>query len=363
MAAALALSLSAEGFLVFDETVTNFAPDAQGKLAVVGTLKSGDIDDFFTAHGRIYRLEKLLGRAQELKADLTVLREAPVKSKTGVPEWVGAWDKGVLVFCDNAVVYLDSELKEAGRVALDPRKSGDITPVLTPTVFAALGGRGYLLVSVNEVYVLPLDKPGKGPLSPAVRVDYDRRLEGLWLDPADKTLNLLATTREEDPPRVVKRQRVLSYPLDGLGQEPRSAVVHEEVEVHEPRRIPLRGAGDEDGRGLIEERMPPYRKESSSGTYVGIRSHTTPAYAETFAEGGEGLRARNISRLRTLGVLENVEFFRDFEGGMPWFEEGGRRFYVESDMMERVVRLQPALYGALVMQPGLRQYHFKALAY
>ncbi|MDP3544531.1 MAG: hypothetical protein Q8T11_18855 [Elusimicrobiota bacterium] len=364
LAAALAAGLGtahAEGFLVFDGTVTNYAPDAQGKLAVVGTLRSGDIDDFFAAHGRVYHLEKLLGRAIELKPDLTPLREASVKSKTGIPEWIGAWDKGVLVFCDNAVVYLDRELKEAGRTALEPRKSGDITPVLQPTVFAALDGAGYLLVNTNQVFVLPLGKPGKGPLRPEVTVDYEQRLVGLWVDPKERTLNLLATTRDEKPPRVVKQQRVLAYGLSALDKAPRSAVVHEEVEVHEPQR--LRPKDEDDGQGREEERMPPYRKEISSGTYIGIRSHTTPAYAETFAEGGEGLRARRISRLGTLGLLEPAEFHRDFEGSEPWLEEGGRRLYIESDMTERVVRLQPARYGALVMQPGLRRHYFKTLAY
>lgn len=367
LAAALAAGLGnarAEGFLVFDGTVTNFAADAQGQLAVAGTLKSGDIDDFFTAHGRVYHLEKLLGRAVELKPDLTPLREAPVKSLTSVPEWVGAWDKGILVFCDNAVVYLDEELKEAGRTALEPRKSGDITPVLRPTVFAAFDGSGYLLVNTNQVFVLPLGKPGKGPLRPEVTVGYELSLVGLWLDPKDRTLNLLATTHEEKPPRVVKQQRVLAYGLYELGKAPRSAVVHEEVEFHEPRRISSEDEDDAHRRGgMIIERMPPYRTESSSGTYIGIRSHTTPAYAETFAEGGKALRPRAVSRLRTLGVLETAEVYRDGEGGPVWLMEGERRLYVEPDMTERVVRLQPAHYGALTLLPGLRRHYFKTLAY
>lgn len=367
LAAALAAGLGiarAESFLVFDGTVTNYAPDAQGRLALAGTLRSGDIDDFFAAHGRVYHLDKLLGRAIELKPDLTPLRVAPVKSKTSVPEWIGAWDKGVLVFCDNAVVYLDAAMKEAGRTVLEPRKSGDITPVLQPKVFATLDGRGYLLVNTNQVFVLPLGKPGKGPLRPQVTVDYDQSLVGLWLDPKERTLNLLATTRDEKPPRVVKQQRVLAYGLSALNKAPRTAVVHEVVEVHEPRSLRPKDEDDGQGReGLVFERMPTYRKETSSGTYIGIRSHTTPAYAETFAEGGKGLRARGISRLGTLGLLEAVEFHRDVEGGETWFEEGGRRLYIESDMTQRVVRLQPARYGALVMQPGLRPHYFKALAY
>lgn len=367
LAAALAAGLGtarAEGFLVFDGTVTNYAPDARGKLAVAGTLRSGDIDDFFAAHGRVYHLEKLLGRAIELKPDLTPLREAAVKSKTGIPEWIGAWDKGVLVFCDNAVVYLDEELKEAGRTALAPRKSGDIVPVLRPTVFAAFDGSGYLLVNTNQVFVLPLGKPGKGTLRPEITVDYELSLVGLWLDPKERTLNLLATTRDEKPPRVVKQQRVLAYGLYELGKAPSSAVVHEVVEVHEPRSLRPKDEDDGQGReGLVFERMPPYRKETSSGTYIGIRSHTTPAYAETFAEGGKGLRPRSISRLRTLGVLETAEVYRDGEDGPLWLMEGERRLYIEPDMAERVVRLQPVLYGALALQPGLSKHYFKALAY
>ncbi|MBI2788998.1 MAG: hypothetical protein HYX59_09985 [Elusimicrobia bacterium] len=367
LAAALAAGLGtarAGGFLVFDGTVTNWAPDAQGGLAVAGTRRSGDIDDFFAAHGRVYHLEKLLGRAVELKPDLTPLREAAVKSATSVPEWVGAWDKGVLVFCDNAVVYLDEELKEAGRTALEPRKSGDVTPVLRPAGFAAFAGSGYLLVSTNQVFVLPLGKPGKGPLRPEVTVGYEQGLVGLWLDPKDRTLNLLAATHEEKPPRVVKQQRVLSYGLYELGKAPRSAVVHEVVEVHEPRRV---GPQDEDDAhrrgGIIEERMPPYRTETSSGTYIGIRSRTTPAYAETFDEGGPGLRPRSISRLRTLGVLETAEVYRDGEGGPLWLMEGERRLYLEPDLTEHVLRLQPAGYAELATRPGLRPHYFKALAY
>lgn len=365
-AAALTAGLSsahAEGFLVFDGTVTNFAADAQGGLTVVGTRSSGDIDDYFAAHGRVYHLEKLLGRAIELKADLAPLREAPVKSKTSVPEWIGAWDEGVLVFCDNAVIYLDAEMKEAGRTPLEPRKSGDITPVLQPTVFAALDGRGYLLVNTNQVFVLPLGKPGKDPLRPEVTVDYEQSLVGLWLDPKELTLNLLATTRDEKPPRVVKQQRVLAYGLTELDKAPRAAVVHEVVEVHEPRGLrPARG--DEDGReGVVYERMQPYRTETSSGTYIGIRSHSTPAYAETFAAGGGALRPRAISRLGTLGLLEPAEVRRDSDEGAPWLEDEGRRLYIEPDMTGHILRLQPARYGALTSQPGLRPHYFKALAY
>ena len=367
LAAALLAGLGtahAEGFLVFDETVTNYASDAQGKLTVVGTLESGRIKDFFTAHGRIYRLETLPGSAIELKPDLTPLRETPMESKGSVPEWVGAWDKGVLIFCDNALVYLDDELKEAGRTALEPRKSGDITPVLRPTVFAALDGRGYLLVNTNQVFVLPLKKPGKGPLRPEVTVDYKLRLVGLWLDAKDRTLNLMATTHEGSS-RVVKRQLVLAYGLSELDRAPRSAVVQEVVEVHQQKRLRPQDEDNAHDRagGVIYERMPPYRTASSSGTYIGIRSHTTPAYAETFSQGGEGLSARIISRLGTLGALEPTEVYRDFEGGMPWLEEGGRRLYIESDMLEHIVRLQPALYGELALQPGLRQHYFKTLAY
>lgn len=352
----------AEGFLVFDQGVVNYAIDAQGKLSVAGSRKSGDIDDFFGAHGRIYHLEKLPGRAVELNADFTPRRSAPMKSETGVPEWVGAWDEGVLIFCDNAVVYLDVELKEIARTALEPRKSGDITPVLRPEGFAAFEGSGYLLVNTNQVFVLPLRKPGEGRLRPDITVDYDQNLAGLWVDPSERTLNLLATVRTEDPPRVVTRQRVFAYGLRGLGEDPRSAVVHERVEVRTRRRIGLED--DARGRdGIVEERMPPYRKESSSGTYIGIRSQTTPAYAETFAEGGEGLPVRRISRLGTLGKLESVEVRRDFDGGPLWLDEGGRRLYIEGDMMGRIVRLHPALYGALAAQAGLRPYYFKALAY
>lgn len=364
LAAALAAgvgSAGAEGFLVFStEGVAHYAPDAKGKLAVAGRAPSGSIDDYFTVKGRIYRLEKILGKVSELKADLTPLREAEVRSKTGVPDWLGSWEKGLLLLCDNAVLYFDGSLKLVGRTALEPRKSGEAAPALGVRDFAPWGGRGYLLANTGEVFVLPLSRPSPAAVLRAeVSVPYELSTEGLWIDLKDRTLNVLAASREEQRGndldagrfRLIKQQRVLSYSLDQLKKAPRSAVVHEEREIHEGFQ------------GEVADRLPPYRKESSSGTYIGVRSRTTPAYAETFVEAEGPVPPRRVMRLKTLGRLEPVGLQRDSEEGSLFFLDGKRRLYVEPDLAEHVLRLQPGLYGELQRLPGLRLDSFKTLAY
>jgi hypothetical protein len=361
------------GFLVFPGSgVANYTAEPKGKLVLRGKASAGSIDEFATKDGRIYHLDMLLGRVSELGADLKPLHEVSVKSKTGLPYWLGTWDRGLLVLNDNTVVYLDADLKVVAVVPLQPRRHDQITPVLNPQDFDVWEHRGYLLANTGEIFVVPLDQPPSAePLPPALRSDEGFSPDGQWIDPADRTLNVIGKTRREEHDaklgpgefRVIKEQIVFTYDLRDLGAPALRDVVHEEREIHEPVKFDFDDGERQDG--MIIDRRPPYRPDGpDKGTYIGILSRTTPAYAEAFEEPeGIGLSQFAIVRLKSRGRYQKQELFRETKNGPLWFKgEIGIR-YIERDMEEHVLRLQPMPYGKLKALPDLREVYFGTLAY
>ena len=361
------------GFLAFSsDGVANYTQDAKGKLRLQGKMSSGSIDEFATKDGRIYHLHMLLGRVTELGADLKPLREVAVKSKTDVPYWLGEWDKGLLVLNNNAVVYLDADLKQVAFLQLQPRRHDDITPALNPQDFDAWEQRGYLLANTGELFIIPLDLPiSVEPLAPALRAGDGYSPDAQWIDPADETLNIIGKTQREEHDaklkpgefRIIKEQVVYTYDLNNLGAAALRNVVHEEREIHEPVRLDFDDGERPDG--MVIERRPPYRPDGpDKGTYIGILSRTTPAYAEAFEEKEDmGLSDRAIVRLKSRGRYDKQELFRETKEGPLWFKSEIVARYIESDMEEHVLRLQPVPYGKLKALPELRGVYFKALAY
>jgi len=361
------------GFLAFSsDGVANYTQDAKGKLRLQGKMSSGSIDEFATKDGRIYHLHMLLGRVTELGADLKPLREVAVKSKTDVPYWLGAWNKGLLVLNDNSVIYLDADLKQVAFLQLQPRRHDDITPALNPQDFDAWEQRGYLLANTGELFIIPLDLPiSLEPLAPALRAGDGYSPDAQWIDPADETLNIIGKTQREEHDaklkpgefRIIKEQVVYTYDLNNLGAAALRNVVHEEREIHEPVRLDFDDGERPDG--MVIERRPPYRPDGpDKGTYIGILSRTTPAYAEAFEEKEDmGLSDRAIVRLKSRGRYDKQELFRETREGPLWFQSEIGARYIEGDMEERVLRLHPAPYEKLKALPELRGVYFKALAY
>ncbi len=364
---------ASHGFLVFlPDGVASYAQGAKGKLRLQGKMSSGSIDEFATRDGRIYHLHMLLGRVTELGADLKPLRNVTVKSRTDVPYWLGAWDKGLLVLNDNAVVYLDADLQQVALLPLQPRRHDDITPALNPQDFDAWEQRGYLLANTGELFIIPLDLPTSvEPRAPALHAGDGYSPDAQWIDPADKTLNIIGKTQREEQDaklepgefRIIKEQVVYTYDLNDLGAAALRNVVHEEREIHEPVRLDFDDGARPDG--MIIDRRPPYRPDGpDKGTYIGILSQTTPAYAEAFEEKEDmGLPARAIVRLKSRGRYDKQELFRETREGPLWFKSEIGARYIESDMEEHVLRLQPVPYGKLKALPELRGVYFKALAY
>jgi hypothetical protein len=361
------------GFLVFSaDAVANYTQGAKGKLRLQGKMSTGSIDEFATKDGRIYHLHMLLGRVTELGADLKPLREVSVKSKTDIPYWLGAWDQGLLILNDNAVVYLDADLNEVMRLPLQPRRHDQITPALNPKDFDAWEQRGYLLANTGELFVIPLQLPDStAPLAPALRAAEGYSPDAQWIDPTERTLNLIGKTQREEHDaqlkpgefRIIKEQIVFTHGLKDLGAAALRNVVHEERLIHEPVRLDFDDGERPDG--MVIERRPPYRPDGpDKGTYIGILSRTTPAYAEAFEEKADiGLPDRAIVRLKSRGRYDRQELFRETREGPLWFKSEIGARYIESDMEEHVLRLQPAPYGKLKALPELRGIYFKALAY
>ncbi len=163
--------------------------------------------------------------------------------------------------------------------------------------------------------------------------------------------------------RIIKEQVVYTYDLNNLGAAALRNVVHEERVIHEPVRLDFDDGERPDG--MIIERRPPYRPDGpDKGTYIGILSRTTPAYAEAFEEKEDmGLSDRAIVRLKSHGRYDKQEIFRETREGPLWFKSEIGARYIESDMEEHVLRLQPVPYGKLKALPELRGVYFKALAY
>ncbi len=366
-------ALEQHGFLVFSTSgVSNYALQSKGGLRLLGVASSGRIDEFITAGGRIYRMDMLLGTVSELGMDLKPLHEGTVKSKTGIPYWLGIWDKGLLALSDNAVIYLDAELNEVARTSLEPRRYEQITPVLTPTDFDVGEHSGYLLVNTGELFVIPLEQPtSESPLTAAFCAEDGVSPDKQWLDPADRTLNLLANIQKEERDarlkpgewRVIKQQIVLSYDLKDLHAPSIRTVVHEKREIHAP--IPSDFHDHDRQDGMITERLPPYRLEDpGKGTYIGIISRATPAFAEVFEEKGRGtIWHRAIARLKSHGRYEIQTLSRDTQDGSLWFDSEAGQRYIDSDLAMHVLRLHPEPYGELLALPDLRGIYFKTLNY
>lgn len=366
-------AMKRRGFLVFSASgVSNYIQEAKGSLRLKSKVSSGRIDEFVTVGGRIYRMDTLLGTVSELGMDLKPLRKRTVKSKTGIPYWLGIWDSGLLVLNDNAVIYLDAALKEVARIPLEPRRYGHVTPALTPADFDTWEHRGYLLADTGELFVVPLDKPKSAtPLNAMFRTEAGFSPDKQWIDPADRTLNILADTQREERDiklkpgewRVIKEQIALTYDLKDLHTPALRTIVHEKREIHDPAHLDLHDKDRQDG--MVTDRQPPYRSEGTGkGTYIGIISRTTPAYAEAFEERGKQLlRHYTIVRLKSRGSYEVQSLSREAKGDTLWFNSEGGRRYIDSDIEERVLRLQPEPYGELQALPDLRGAYFKALAY
>lgn len=367
-----ALAAPQHGFLIFSSHgVASYAQNEKGELSLAGKSTSGDSDDYIAANGRIYYLHKLLGRVSELGADLKPLRETTVKSKADVPYWLGLWDDGLLILNDNTVIYLDADLNEVARLPLEPRRYDQITPALNPQDFDTWDHRGYLLANTGEVYIIPLQRPlSTAPLLPALRAADGISPEAQWIDAADKTLNLMAKEEREEQDvklkagefRVIKEQVVYTYALNDLAAPARRSVVHEERQIHEPRSLDF---DDGERPGMIIDRRPPYRSEGKDkGTYFGIVSRTTPAYAEAFEEKpGQVMPQRRIVRLKSRGRYERMNLYRSSDEGPLWFRDKSGRRYVEDDMEEHVLRLLPEPYEKLKALPELREVYFSTLAY
>ncbi len=366
-------AMERRGFLVFSASgVSNYTQEADGGLHLQGKTSSGRIEEFISAGGHIYRMDMVLGTISELGMDLKPLHQGTVKSKTGIPYWLGIWDGGLLVLNDNAVIYLDAALKEVSRIPLEPRRYDQVTPVLTPTDFDTLEHHGYLLVNTGELFVIPLEQPKSAtPLAAVFRTEDGFSPDKQWVDPDDRTLNLLANTQKEERDaklklgewRVIKEQVVLTYDLKDLHAPVLKTVVHEKREIHEPIHLDLHDKDRSDG--MVIDRLPPYRSEGpGKGTYIGIISRTTPAYAEAFEERGSQLRwLRAIVRLKSRGHYEVQSLSQEATGSPLWFDSGVGRRYIDSDMEKRVLRLQPEPYGELQALPDLNGVYFETLAY
>ena len=359
------------GFLVFSaHGVANYVREHKGRLHLKGKLSSGNIDEFAASGNRLYRMNSLLGTIAELGDDLRPVHEISIKSKTAL-DWLGSWNGGMLVLDDNSVVYLDGSLKEVASLPLQPRH-GQITPVLAPTTFSAWKHSGYLLANTGEVFVIPRDQPKSAePIGAAIQTGEQFPPDSLWIDPADQTLNLLVKTQKEEyggelkpgERRVTKEEVVLTYDLKDLGAPALRTVIHEEREIHAPIDPNF---SDGDGReGLVIERMPNYRAEGpAKGTHIGVMSRTTPAYAEVFEEkAGQPMPRLEIARLKSRGRYEIQTLSREAKGSTLRLQKQGKRLYIESDLKEHVLRLQPEPYGELLALPELRGIYFKALAY
>ena len=359
------------GFLVFSSHgIANYALTSQRELHRQGSSSTGHIDDFIAKDGHLYRMDKLPGKISELGADLAPQREMSVKSTTGIPYWLGVWDEGLLVLNDNTVIYIDTSLHEIARILLDPHRHGQITPVLSPGDFDVSEHNGYLLTNSGEVFVVPLQRPiSTAPLKAAFRVTDGLTPDGQWIDPTERTLNLIARTRHEEydaklkpgERRLVEQQLVLSYQLDRLSAPALETVVHEKCEIRMPVGLDADNSGRPDGI-VYERKPPPYRPDGpATGTLIGIISRTTPAYAEAFIEDGP-LPHRSIVRLMSRGRYQ-VQTLQGKQGEPRWFVQDKARLYVDGDLGAHVLRLQPEPYQKLDALPELKDVYFQTIAY
>ncbi len=356
------------GFLVFSTRgVENYLLEPNGKLMLAGK-GSGAIDEYLTADGNIYRLNKLLHSISKVGSDLKPVLEAKIDPDGDVPDWIGTWAHGLVVLNDNKLLYFDFSLKEVARLALDPVKIGNISPSLHPKTFLAWKGQGYLLVNNNELFIIPLGKPAVSrPLKSAIDIEHGLYLDGAWIDPDENTFNLLYHTQKEDHGsglnpgewRVVLNDAVLTWRLDAPGDQPRRTIIHEKKEIHWFMN-PVHGAGDDNVR---YELMPPSRDEGvATGVRITMLSRSIPCYAEAFVEKpGTAFPPRIIVRLGSFDQYVVQQPSRDQNG--LWISLDGERRYIDHDLKALQLVLQPESYALLNARPELTDTYFRAIAY
>ena len=357
------------GFLVFSASgILNYVFNPKDALRLEGKASSGRIDEFITMGGHIYQINSVHGSIDELGADLKPLRERALNSKADSPHWLGVWDGGLLVFSDNAVIYLDAALREVARLHLNTRRYGQITPVLKPMDFDVYEHLGYILTNTGEVFVIPLTEPKSvEPLSAMLHTDEGISPDGQWIDLDDQTLNLIAThnknhgaviTREGGviKEQVITEQVVFTYDLKDLHAPVFQTVVYEKREF-----LDINGCIGAEGMKLD---CSPYSPDGvAKGAYIVKISRTMPAYAEVIEEKDRlSLMSYEIVRLKSRGRYD-VVLWQEMKKTPLWFLSKEGRRYIERDREDNVLRLQPESYQRLIELPELHGSYFKVLAY
>lgn len=360
---------SQHGFLVFSNSgVLNYSFDPKGTLRLEGKASPARIDEFTSTGGHLYKIKFVLSSIYELGADLKPLREVAVKCEADIPHWLGVWDGGLLVFCDNAVAYLDASLKEIARLPLKTGNYDQTTPLLKATDFDVWEHLGYILTNTGEVFVIPLAEPASvEPLNAMLHTDEGTSPDGQWIDPDDWTLNLIATHKKKYNAEItreggvidnhrVTEQVVLTYDLKNLHAPASRTIVYKKRELFD-----INGCIGAEG---MKFNCSPYRPDGvAKGTYIVKISRTTPAYAEVVEDKDRlSLMSYEVVRLKSRGRYDVVLWQKTKETPLWFLSEEGRH-YAERDPEDHILRLQPEFYQKLMELPELRGIYFKALAY
>ncbi|HBL17718.1 MAG: hypothetical protein A2X36_02970 [Elusimicrobia bacterium GWA2_69_24] len=374
LAALLALPAAAEGFILFSTGATaNYELGADRKAVLRSTAPAAEPEEHLSCGGRVLRLSPLFNTVSLLDAELREGKTLQV-AKEGFSWFLGSDRRLVFVLTDNIVTALDCDLAVKGRAGLKPRMLGEITPQVSPVHTLLFEQSLYLLSNTGDLFVVDWTDP-KAPKSKRVPMETAHsRLRGHWIDPEQRTLNVLLATREETPPtdlgmgtRVTLREVVATFDLRDPDRAPETIAIYEERELHQPvDRDPSDDRRAAEPDGLIYERMSPVTREGDpKGYYIQDLSRTTPAFAHVMVFDGKtsGLSApRELAVLRGRGMKEPVEVFKD-DGGAHWFKREGAIHFVGNRREDGPLPIYPQSFQQVKDAPAAREWGTVALPY
>jgi hypothetical protein len=366
---------AARGFIVFSRSATQaYELGADKNLHLTATGPARDPEDHLACAGRVFGVEPLLHRVYRLGQDLKEDRSVNLGEVREIVRLVAADEARLYAFFDNTLAAFDAELKPAGRVTLDPGKTGEIVPVISPDDCQIFADKAYLLASnTGDVFAVDL-KAWVAVRIPVPKDQAPREIRGQWIDPVERTLNVLVLRKtEEHTPdldaaetRIIKHEVVLTFRLADLKQPPSETVLHEEREIHKPYPAGfLDDVARKNAQGIIIDYPPPYRSERPArGVYISKLSGTVPCFAEVFIKDGKapaGLGSSDLVLLGTGGKIEKIERFRDEARNAIWFQHGGEVRILGREAGKWRLNLQPPAYVKLLEIPGMADA--TALAY
>ncbi|MFH1982604.1 MAG: hypothetical protein ABIL58_12245 [Pseudomonadota bacterium] len=378
IASAVAPEPTESGFMVFSNgAIHNYVYNRDKTFSLKATAKTQErFENYVTCSGSLYSISPLMGDIVRLDGNFKEAAHLTIKSRGGITEYLGC-DGGRLVFLsDNTVMLVDARLQTRASIVLAPEAHGGITPQVTPVDFDTFEGKGYLLAAMGNIFVF--DVAG-GMTRETVKVASgdtlsSETLRAQWIDPDQRTLNVLARKRSEvhdgalapDESRIIDTQTVYTYRLEAMRDKPIATNIYEERQIYKPfSEAFLKYMQEQNDKGVIVDPIPPYRPDGApEGVIISSLSRLTPCTAKVFFHKKGALFSEpGFAILQSAGALQPFEVFKEDKAGELWFKVDGKIKFMTTDIQEGALTIYPHTLYYLLDEPVMKAAGTRFLAY